>query len=73
MIFGLSVLVSYMLQRDIGFHDYILGYGASLGLFTTGLIAIIEGDGHGMKDYMPGFIIMSLVANICFGGAFGRV
>jgi len=64
MIFGVAVLVSYTIQRNIGFQNRVLGYGALLGSFTTGLIAIIEGDGHGIKDYMPTFIILSLLANM---------
>jgi len=64
MIFGVAILISYTIQRNIGFQNRVLGYGALLGSFTTGLIAIIEGDGHGIKDYMPAFIILSLLANM---------
>jgi len=65
MVFGLAVLTSYRIQGDDGFQDHILGFGAVLGILISGLIATTEGDGGAIKDYLPAFISLSLLASRC--------
>jgi hypothetical protein len=73
MLFGLAVLTSYRIQGDDGFQDHILGFGAALGILISGLIATTEGDGGAIKDYLPAFISLSLLASRCCHAIFGTV
>jgi len=73
MVFGLAVLASYRIQGDDGFQDHILGFGAVLGFLITGLIATSEGGGGAIKDYLPAFITLSLLASRCGHAMFGTV
>ncbi|CZR57277.1 uncharacterized protein PAC_07166 [Phialocephala subalpina] len=69
MIFGIAVFTSYGLQKDNGFRDHILGFGAVLGFLMSAVIAGIEGGvGTIIKDYMPAFITLSLLASTCVDG-----
>ncbi|KAH8780491.1 hypothetical protein BGZ57DRAFT_888957 [Hyaloscypha finlandica] len=65
MVFGLAVLTSYGIQRENGIQDHILITGAILGFLISGLIAVFEGDGGAIKDYIPAFIMLSLLASMC--------
>lgn len=64
MVFGLAVFTSYGIQRDNGSQDHILIFGAVLGFLVSGLVAMIEGDGGAIKDYMPAFITLSLLVSM---------
>ncbi|KAF8854701.1 hypothetical protein BDZ45DRAFT_29708 [Acephala macrosclerotiorum] len=74
MIFGFAVFTSYAIQRNNGFRDHILGFGAVLGFLISAVIAVIEGGvGTIIKDYMPTFITLSLLASTCIDAMFCRV
>lgn len=73
MAFGLAVLTSYRIHGGDGFQDYILGFGALLGFLISGLIAASEGSGVAIKDYLPAFITLSLLASRCGHAMFGTV
>jgi hypothetical protein len=73
MVFGLAVLTSYRIQGDDGHQDHILGFGAVLGILISGLIATTEGDRGAIKDYLPAFISLSLLASRCGHAMFSTV
>jgi len=66
MLFGLAVLIFYWIAHPgSDLQDYILVFGAVGGFLVTGVIAVMEGAASAIKDYMPIFMIASLLASTC--------
>jgi hypothetical protein len=73
MIYGLAAMALYGIFKDDRFHDYFLAFGICMGLILSGVVVTLEGAAGAMKDYMPVFITVTLLASSIFHRVYDRL